>query len=291
MDIDINAFVGSFVIDRWNKQYRWVRRINRVTKTQLVSDTQRVSDYEGDDSDKYTYFYFKKFAKRFKAVEAGTKFQVVEPKALELFNALKSEKSFKELFQTDVDEIQSKQQIIDDINKAHRKSYEDFKQYSDKRYKALSEKDIEDKLRHSGYIGHKTFEIYQAIPDIYENEFGREIDESENFTLAQLLTDYETYKKKSENRRYDFDSPIYEYLSNLFEKPVYRLGGTLRDDFVRETNTYSDLSNNMNWMQVTHFGNDAEHILDTEDSKNRTIAFWVFDECIVYQDGGGRSTW
>jgi hypothetical protein len=289
MDIDMNKFVGSFVIDRWNRKFNWVRRINRVTKTQLVSDTQRVSDYEADDKEDYTYYYFKKFAKRFKAVDAGVKFDVVDSTGLN--NALLSKKSFKELFQTDVDEIQNKQEFIDYVVDDHKKRHEEYSKYSNTRFKALSEKEIKNEIDRNGYIGHRQFEIYQIIKDLYLSSFGREFNEDELNTLEMFLIDYETMKKMENDRKYLSYTPIFEYLSKLFEKPVYRLGDSMASEFIKEHNTYSELSKNQNFMQVTHFGNDAEHISDSEDSNNCTIGFWVFDECVVWQDAGGRGTW
>ena len=291
MSIDMDAFVGSFVIDRWNKKFNWVRRINRVTKTQLVSDVQRVSDYEGDSSDDYTYYYFKKFAKRFKAVEAGIKFQVVKQNSIDLNKALLSEKSFKELFQTDVDVIQNKQDFIDDVVKDHEDREESMRKYSTVKSKPLTDKDIKDKIEHNGYIGHRRFELHSILNDIYKKSFGRDFNKDEINTLEMFLTDYKTMKEIETDRVYISYSKTYEYLLDLFGKPVYRLGDTMASEFVKEHGTYSDLSKNQNFMQVTHFGKDREHISDTEDYNNCTIGFWVFDECVVWQDAGGRGTW
>jgi hypothetical protein len=278
--IKTSDFLGDFVLDKWNAKYKWVRRINRVSPAQLISDTQRVSDYEGEDLEDWDFYYFKKFAKRFRLKDYNEKYEVIKNDRQSLNDALLSKKSFKELFQTDVDKIQDKQAFIDAVQERATK-------YGGK---PLTGKKLDEEIFSNGFIGHKSFELYNTLRDVYKDMFKRIFKSSELYTLQQFLTDYNHSLKQKEEKSYNTDYKVFEYLQDLFGKPVYKLGDCLRQ-YIQEDLAYSDLSKNQYFMQITHFGDDKENIKNSDNKFNDTISFWVFEDRVVYQEDSGRSSW
>lgn len=93
----------------------WLRRINRETKTQYISDVQRyVRSWDDDKKDRMTFIG--KWAKRFQKTKDGVghiKTRQSNPNGtmrlslVEDPSTLKCKLTFKELFQTDIREIQN----------------------------------------------------------------------------------------------------------------------------------------------------------------------------------------
>ena len=84
------------------------------------------------------------------------------------------------------------------------------------------------------------------------------------------------------------DSPFLDYLRSFFNREKIVNLHTYCDE---RNKNMSIIEKSMIRMHVNHFGNFAKVIDFNTNDNNLTIGFWLFEDCLVYTDQSGKSSW
>ena len=79
---------------------------------------------------------------------------------------------------------------------------------------------------------------------------------------------------------------IAEHLNKLFNRPVYFFSTYI--ELIHEASPFSYSATHYH---INHFGNDKEVLTSDEVRKNCTIAFWLFEDKVVFKFQTGIDTW
>jgi hypothetical protein len=85
-----------------------------------------------------------------------------------------------------------------------------------------------------------------------------------------------------------WNAPLMQYLQKTFNVPIYEIMGFER---VNEAQHKNKLTYSKTFWHINIFNNDKPEITMNENESNRTIAFWLFEDRLVFQTEDGIDTW
>lgn len=149
-----------------------------------------------------------------------------------------------------------------------------------------------------------TLKCPYTLGEVFGNDL-REIQNPKNNPLAQMLREEERRIERKGDYDVSFkidlseckndvtadsisgwDKPIVDYLRDLFKvDKVYYIFDT-----IREYHNQSILTKSGTLFHLNHFNLNKKEITFDENYFNRTIMYWLFDGCLVFQYEEGKET-
>ncbi len=250
------SIVGKYILEHWkhNDGYesRRLRFINRETTKQYISDNQR--DVNSWDEEPRRYNFYKKKSHRFIKNNSELGFR----------------KSITHLCNPEGETYYT----------VFNNPSEVLCEYS---FDELFNKDLREIQNPENYPLKKILWRNEYFGEKYKDE----PEKAGSFITKDFKIQLEDYYLNECGLK-QWDLILVNKLKELFnrEKIFY-----VWDEKINEWHSQSILGKSATFFHYNQFNIDKEYISSDENEMNRTISFWLFEDCLVFQYEEGKDTW